>query len=82
VHFLVMGWFTHFTRPLRKGIAPGGRNHVRRDLGDTLCGVRMPAWLVGRVVILDPRTGVPAYPDCKRCATLSGRHGLPVAARP
>ena len=63
-----MGWFTHFTRPARKGCPPGGRNHVRHDGDDTLCGIRMPAWLVGRVVVLDPRTCGPAYPDCKRCA--------------
>ena len=74
-----MNWFTHFTRPARRGLAPSGRNHVRRSAERTLCGVRLEAWLRNQVTVLDPLTGEGAYPDCKACARLSGRHGLPPA---
>jgi len=72
-----MNWFTHFTRPARSGVAPGGRNHVRRSSDRTLCGVRLQAWMLNSVIVMDPTTGSGAYPDCKMCARLSNRHGLP-----
>ena len=68
-----MNWFTHFTRPVRRGLAPNGRNHVRRDSGHTLCGIGLERWMANRVVILDPLTGDEAYPSCKRCVRLSSR---------
>jgi hypothetical protein len=70
-----MDWFTHYTRPESRVAPPGGRNHVRRSTTRTLCGLRIPAWLVSRTVILDPLTGGPAYPDCRRCAHLSAGRG-------
>ena len=66
-----MDWFTHYTRPPRKGVAPAGRNHVRLSSTRTLCGLALPAWLASRVVILDPLTSAPAYPDCRRCRSLN-----------
>ena len=73
LHPLDMDWFTHFTRPARVGVPPGGRNHVRRSLTRTLCGLPLPRWLRSHFVILDPCTGAQAYPDCRRCAALAAR---------
>lgn len=76
-----MTWFTHYTRPARRGLAPGGRNHVRSGGSRTLCGVALPPWLVSRAVICDPLTGSRAYPDCKRCARMARRRAAAPPAR-
>ncbi len=70
-----MNWFTHFTRPARRGLAPGGRNHVKRSLERTLCGIELQPWMENRTVVMDPMTGLGAYPDCKRCARIAARRG-------
>lgn len=69
-----MNWFTHFTRPARRGLAPNGRNHVRRDSEHTLCGIRLDRWMANRITVLDPISGTAAYPTCKRCTRLEARH--------
>ena len=65
-----MNWFTHFTRPPRKGLPPGGRNHVKRSAFRTLCGVPLQPWLKNGTVIIDALSRRPAYPDCKKCERL------------
>lgn len=77
-----MTWFTHFTRPARKGLAPGGRNHVRRPDGRTLCGIRLPRWMRLRIVVLDPLTGAEAYPTCRRCSHLAQQCGVGAGPAP
>lgn len=68
-----MNWFTHFTRPARRSLAPNGRNHLRRDSEHTLCGIGLERWMANRIVVRDPLTGVEAYPSCKRCTRLEAR---------
>jgi len=65
-----MNWFTHYTRPPRKGLPPGGRNHVKQSPFRTLCGIRLQPWLRNRTVIVDALTRRPAYPSCKKCDRL------------
>ena len=65
-----MHWFTHYTRPMRKGLPPGGRNHFRCSPLRTQCGVRLQPWLKNQTVIIDALTRRPAYPTCKRCDRL------------
>ena len=62
-----MNWFTHFTRPLRRAAAPGGRNHVKRSPNRTACGVSLEPWLRNETLIMDAVTQRPAYPFCLRC---------------
>ncbi len=68
-----MPWFTHFIRPARRNLPPGGRNHLRRDRLRTLCGVGVDPWIANPYLIMDPLTGARAYPDCKRCARQAAR---------
>jgi len=65
-----MNWFTHYTRPPRKGLPAGGRNHVKRSPFRTLCGIRLQPWLRNRTFIMDARMRRPAYPNCKKCDRL------------
>lgn len=74
-----MSWFTHFTRPSRRGLPPGGRNHVRRSRERTLCGLAVDPWIARPYLIMDPLSGGRAYPDCKRCRDLAARAGEAVA---
>ena len=76
-----MIWFTHFTRPARKGSPAGGRNHAREMTARTLCGIPLGRGLKNRVVILDPFTRARAYPDCKRCAAIARRRTADGAER-
>ena len=67
-------------RRVRSAIETYTPEHVRRRAADrTLCGVRLQRWMRNGVTVVDPLTGSGAYPDCKVCARLSRRHGLPGA---
>ena len=76
-----MMWFTRYSRPARKGLPPGGRNHIKTSYTRTLCGTRLQPWIRYRTLILDVASGRRAYPDCASCRRLYAKR-LEAAAKP
>ena len=68
-----MNWFTRYTRPLRKDLPPGGRNHIRKLPTCTLCGIALDAWMKNRTLIMEVGSRKRAYPNCKTCQRLEAR---------
>ena len=81
-----MMWFTRYCRPARKGLPPGGRNHIKTCSTRTLCGIRLQRWIRYRTLIVDANSRRRAYPDCASCRRLYAKRwevaAKPVAARP
>ena len=65
-----MKWFTRYSRPARKDLPPGGRNHIETSSTRTLCGVRLQPWIRYRTLVMDVASRKRAYPDCASCRRL------------
>jgi hypothetical protein len=76
-----MVWFTRYSRPARKGLPPGGRNHIKASSARTLCGIRLEGWIRFQALIVDVASRRRAYPDCASCRHLYAKR-LEVAAKP
>lgn len=68
-----MTWFTRYSRPARKDLPPGGRNHIKTSSTRTLCGIRLQPWIRYRTLIMDAATRSRAYPDCASCKRLHAK---------
>lgn len=76
-----MVWFTRYSRPSRKGLPPGGRNHIKASSTRTLCGIRLQRYLRYETVIVDADRRTRAYPDCASCSRLYAKR-QEVAVKP
>jgi hypothetical protein len=75
-----MTWFTRYSRPARKDLPPGGRNHIKTSPTRTLCGIRLQPWILNRPLVMDVASQERAYPDCANCRRLYAKR-LEVSAR-